>query len=420
MEHGYFPTSRQPDVKQSSQDDLLKVLVIDDQPYVLRTAVKMLHDLGYFSTIDTANDGEAGWNKIKGSRTNQFDVVITDIYMPKLDGIGLINRCHGSTFARDIPFLVITGETDPSILAVLGEMGVRDCLVKPFSFQLFQDRMNTVLQKMKDPVEKSYTELTHIVKDGHYQEASLRLEQLNKEEATKPRWLNLKGEIYLGLGELDLARDCIEMALMFCDSYLTALCNHAKLEEKSGNLAAAVESLEKADAISPLMVDRKIALSDLLFQINRNEDAREMLCKTALITKDVQKRLQISEILSEKGYDKEANNIIKRVLSLKYTNIETSNRIGITLRKQCKFREAEKSYMTTLDYLPDNAVIYYNLGILYLYEERKSEAFDCFKKALAQDPCFSEAKEMLDYYFGPESGDNMRSGIPYPKEVYDV
>lgn len=420
MEQGYFPAARQPEVKQSSGDDLLKVLVIDDQPYVLRTAVKMLHDLGYFDTIDTADDGEAGWNKIKKARTNQFDVVVTDIYMPKLDGIGLINRCHKSPFARDIPFMVITGETNPDILAVLGEMGVRDCLVKPFSFQLFQDRINSVLQKMKDPVEKSFTELTRLIEDGNYHEASSRLEQLNKVEATKPRWLNLKGEIYLGLGSLDLARDCIETALTFCDSYLTALCNHAKLEEKAGNLTAAVESLEKADALSPLMVDRKIALSDLLFQINREEDAKTMLCKAASITKDVETRLQISEILCEKGYDKEADNIIKRVLSLKYTNIETCNKIGISLRKQCKFREAEKSYMTTLNYLPDNAAIYYNLGVLYLYEERNSEASDCFMRALSHDPSFEEAQEMLDYLRSPESGGDVRSGKPYPKEVCDI
>lgn len=420
MDYGHFPGTIQPEAKKSSKEDLLKVLVVDDQPFVCKTASKMLHDLGYFDTIDVAEDGEAGWSKIKASRTNQFDVVITDIYMPKLDGIGLIRRCHKSSFARDIPFLVITGETNPNMLAVLGEMRIKDCLVKPFSFQLFQERMHSVLQKMKDPIEKSYTEVTHLVEDGNFHEAYSRVEQLSREEAEKPRWLNIKGEIYLGMGKLDLARDCIQTALTFCDSYLTALCTNAKLEQESGNLTAAVASMEKADAISPLVVERKVALSDLLFQINRDEDGRSMLCKAAAITNDVETRLEISEKLNTKGYNKDANKIIHRVLSLKYTNIETYNKIGISLRKQCKYKEAEKAYMATFNFLKNNAAIYYNLGILYLYQERNSEAQDCFVKALEYAPDFQHAKQILEYCRGAKSRSDILAVKSSLKEVADI
>lgn len=120
---------------------------------------------------------------------------------------------------------------------------------------------------------------------------------------------------------MDLARECIQTAVTFCDSYLTALFTNAKLENESSNLPAAVESMEKANAISPLVVETKIALSDLLFQVNREEDGKAMLCKATPITNDVKTRLQISEIPNNKGYAKEANRIVHWIVSLKYSSI---------------------------------------------------------------------------------------------------
>lgn len=420
MEHAAFSASRKSDAEGASQEALLDVLVVDDQPSVQKMVKKMIYDLNYFKTIDLAEDGEAAWKRLKNRRTEQFDVVLTDIYMPRLDGIGLIRRCRKSTFARDVPFLVITGETKPEVLAVLSEIGVRDCLVKPFSLQLLKDRINMVLQRLADPVEKSHTEITHLVADGDYHEALARLEQLGGDESVKPRWLNLRGEIHLGMGDLIKARECIEKALTFCDAYLTALCNHAKLEEKAGNTAAAVESLEKADAISPLMVDRKITLADLLFQLDRDEDGKKILCKAASITNDVETKLQISEMLNDNGFNDDSNKIIDRLLYFKYANVETFNKIGISLRKQSKFSKAEKAYIAALNYHPDNATIYYNLGILYLYASNKSKACLCFNNALAHKKDFAEAQEMLDIYSNAKSSSSIPTTKSYPKEVDDV
>lgn len=413
-------TGQQSDAKSLPKNAPLNVMVIDDQQSVLNMVKKMLYDLNFFKTIDTASDGELGWSKIKRRRIDQFDIVVTDIYMPNLDGIGLIKRCRKSTFARDIPFLVITGETKPEVFAALSEMGIRDCLIKPFSFQLFQDRIGTLLQRLTDPIEKSYNEITHLIEEGDYDEASYALDRLSEDESLKPRWLNLKGEILLGEGNLDHARECIEKALSSCDCYLTALCNHAKLEEKSGNLNEAISSLEKADAISPLMVDRKINLGSLLFEANREEEGKDMLCKAASISRDHETRLQIAEILNYKGYDKEADKIIKRLLLIRTTSVETYNKIGISLRKLRKYREAERAYLSALNYFPNNTAIYYNLGVSYLHQEKPEKACEYFTKALAHDPEFSDAQSMVDYYCYGKAEDKSCPSLSSPRELFDI
>jgi len=420
MENGFtLPLEQEPDAKEGLAD-LLKVLVVDDQVSVVRTVAKMVHDSGYFSIIDVADDGEQAWSKISKRPADQYDVVITDLYMPKLDGIGLIGRCHKSSIARDVSFMVITGETNPEVFAALSEMGVLECLVKPFSFKLFMDRINVFLQRLTDPVEKSYTEVSHLIADGDYREALAKLQQLDKSELVKPKWLNMKGEIYLGMGFLNHARECIEQALKSCEGYLTALCNQAKLEEKAGNLAAAAAALEKADAISPLMVDRKIDLSDLFFQLDRDEEGKEMLCKAGAMTQDVDTKLEVSEKLTKKGYTKEADKIISRLLSFKFSGIENCNKIGISLRKQGKYREAERSYMSALTYHPDNAAIYYNMGVLYLYEAKSMRATECFTKAMKLNPEFSKARAMLDCHCSADSEKSMAAAKALAREVFEV
>jgi DNA-binding response OmpR family regulator/Tfp pilus assembly protein PilF len=420
MELTLLSTSGKPVAQNGPVVELRKVLVVDDQPSVRKIVKKMLYDLKSFKVIDEADDGEEAWTKIRKRRTDQYHIVVTDIWMPKLDGMGLICRCRKSSFAKNMQFLTITGETKPEILAFLGEVGVRDCLVKPFSFQLFQDRIVELLRRLKNPTEQSYTEIASLIQSGDYEEALARVEGLGKDESEKPRWLNLKGEILLGMGRLDLAKACIEQALQSCDSYLTALCNKAALEEKSGNLDAAIESLEKADSISPLMVDRKINLSDLLFQANRDEEGRAKLCMAASATQDYETKLRVAEMLHNKGYEKDSDKIMNRLLLLKSSNIETYNRIGISLRKLGKYRDAEITYMSALNYHPENAAIYCNIGILYLYKMDKTKACEYFKKALSYNPALGKARDLLDYYDGVKAG-GMRPAVrPNAKETEDV
>ena len=414
-----LPVKQKPDEAKGMDDDL-KVLVVDDQVSVLTRVAKMLHDLGCSKVVDLAEDGEQAWSKISKGQGSRYDIVITDLYMPRLDGIGLISRCRASDFARNVPFVVITGETNPEVFAALSEMGAQECLVKPFSYDQFKNRISALLRRLRDPAEKSFTEVSDLIAEGDYGNALARIEQLDEIELAKPKWLNLKGEIYLGMGFLSHARECIEQSLKSCECYLSALSNQAKLEEKAGNLAAAASALEKADALSPRMVGRKIDLGDLYFQLDRNEEGKEMLCKAGAMAQDVDTKLQVSEILTENGYEKEADKIINRLLSFKYTGIENYNKIGISLRKQGKFKEAEQSYMAALNYHSDNASIYFNMGVLHLYEAKIERAAECFAKALKINPEFSKARAMLDCFCRGNSGKAMAVARTLAREVDEV
>jgi two-component system sensor histidine kinase and response regulator WspE len=80
-----------------------RVLVVDDSLTVRELERKLLASRGYDVTI--AVDGMDGWNAVRGDR---FDLVITDIDMPRLDGIELVALIRRDPHLRDTPVMIVS------------------------------------------------------------------------------------------------------------------------------------------------------------------------------------------------------------------------------------------------------------------------------------------------------------------------
>ncbi len=80
-----------------------RVLVVDDSLTVREVERKLLGNRGY--DVEVAVDGMDGWNAV---RTGQFDLVVTDIDMPRMDGIELTARIHKDVNLKSIPVIVVS------------------------------------------------------------------------------------------------------------------------------------------------------------------------------------------------------------------------------------------------------------------------------------------------------------------------
>jgi two-component system sensor histidine kinase and response regulator WspE len=80
-----------------------RVLVVDDSLTVRELERKLLGNRGY--DVEIAVDGMDGWNAV---RTSQFDLVVTDIDMPRMDGIELVTLIKGNTNLKSLPVLVVS------------------------------------------------------------------------------------------------------------------------------------------------------------------------------------------------------------------------------------------------------------------------------------------------------------------------
>jgi len=116
----------------------LTILVVDDEELVRRFVVTFLSQLGY--SCVPALDGIDALNKMK---ENEIDAVVTDIMMPKMDGILLTKEI--STHYPGVPVMVMTAFDEEYSAGTAISLGAREFIKKPFSPEEFAIRLSKMI-----------------------------------------------------------------------------------------------------------------------------------------------------------------------------------------------------------------------------------------------------------------------------------
>jgi DNA-binding response OmpR family regulator len=106
-----------------------KVLLCDDEVHILRTAEIKVQRAGY--DVRVASDGQQAWEMIQAEMP---DILVTDVQMPRLDGLALVKRLRENPATHDLPVLMLTAKGYELSHAELAEhWQVASVLTKPFS-----------------------------------------------------------------------------------------------------------------------------------------------------------------------------------------------------------------------------------------------------------------------------------------------
>jgi two-component system chemotaxis response regulator CheY len=104
------------------------ILTVDDSPS-LRMAIRIaLTGAGY--SVAEAGDGVEGIAKASAQR---FDLIITDLNMPNMDGLTMIRELRKSPAQTGVPIVFLTTESEESLKAQAKAAGATGWLVKPFN-----------------------------------------------------------------------------------------------------------------------------------------------------------------------------------------------------------------------------------------------------------------------------------------------
>ena len=120
----------------------IKVLYVEDNDAVREDTVELLKE--FFYHIETASNGVEGLEKFKKGK---FDLVITDINMPKMNGIEMIKEIK--KIDKRVPVIVITAFSDFKYLVECIKVGVYGYILKPIDINQLLEVLNTVLEKIK-------------------------------------------------------------------------------------------------------------------------------------------------------------------------------------------------------------------------------------------------------------------------------
>ncbi len=121
------------------------VLVVDDSGSMRDLVTGMLREIG-FSKIHSAVDGAMAWSYLQ---KYQIDFVVCDWDMPNLTGMELLSKMKGHKQFEDIPFLMVTGSSEPQRVQEAIKGGVSDYIVKPFQPKDLSYRVVKLLRKIK-------------------------------------------------------------------------------------------------------------------------------------------------------------------------------------------------------------------------------------------------------------------------------
>ncbi|MBF0094428.1 MAG: response regulator [Alphaproteobacteria bacterium] len=104
-----------------------KIMNVDDSVSMRQIVSSTLQSAGY-ETV-SAVDGEDALGKLA---TTAVDLIITDLNMPRLDGIGLIKRLRASTTHKFVPVLILTTVSEEKMKQEGRAAGATGWVVKPF------------------------------------------------------------------------------------------------------------------------------------------------------------------------------------------------------------------------------------------------------------------------------------------------
>ncbi len=113
-----------------------KALIVEDHPDLLDALARQLKKLGF--AVISADNGMGGVEK---AITEKPDLILMDIMMPGMDGREATRRIRFNPETKDIPILAITALFRESELRGCIEAGCNDYIVKPFTFEKLQEKI---------------------------------------------------------------------------------------------------------------------------------------------------------------------------------------------------------------------------------------------------------------------------------------
>ncbi len=121
-----------------------RVLVVDDEPLVRDLLRRQLTDMGY--DVVPVENGHAALATVGNGG---IDLILTDIEMPELDGLGLLSQLKENEGTRDIPVIVISSQGDLASVVKCIQLGAEDHIAKPFERLLLRARVVASLERKR-------------------------------------------------------------------------------------------------------------------------------------------------------------------------------------------------------------------------------------------------------------------------------
>jgi class 3 adenylate cyclase len=189
------------------QTKSMKVLVVDDSKTLRRILIRELNSIG-ITNIAEAGDGNEAVERL---RVEKFDLMLLDMEMPELDGLGVLKVVKSTPELSYLPVIIISSAENFDRIVECIQVGAEDYLPKPFNAVLLRARVFSSLEKkrLRDLDREHILELQREKEMLHIEQ--MKSEKLMLNILPKPIADRLKR------GEKNIAGSYPEVTVLFSD-----------------------------------------------------------------------------------------------------------------------------------------------------------------------------------------------------------
>lgn len=295
----------------------------------------------------------------------------------------------------ELKILMLAQETDKNHFVLLHESGVDACLIKPLDKQGLLEKMALAIRP-QEQIDRTMEWARSLLAQGEAMRALQIANQALDQQINTSAVLLLMGDIFRAMKEYDKASEAYTKASGGSALYLEPLLKLSELYAEKGETWKQIEYLEKMDEVSPLNLDRKIQIGELLLKLNRPDKARKMFDQALKLSQRQAREnvscvaYRVADLYTETDPALAASFLQQGLETRKdfwgHEDLATFNRLGLLLRRAGKWREAVQEYQKALTVAPSDEGLHYNLSMAYLEGKDIENARAMALKAMAINP----------------------------------
>jgi two-component system chemotaxis response regulator CheY len=125
-----------------------QILVVDDSINIRQIITENLKRLG-FSRIETAGEAKEAFTKLVQAEKagTPFQLILSDLNMPGPSGLDFLKQCRENETFKNVPFIMITTESEKQAVIQAAVSGVSAYIVKPFNLETLTKRLKEAWTK---------------------------------------------------------------------------------------------------------------------------------------------------------------------------------------------------------------------------------------------------------------------------------
>lgn len=178
---------------------IMKILIVEDEKKIANFIKKGLEEENYL--VDVVYDGETALRSIKNL---EYDLVIMDVMIPKIDGFELCKRLRDLGFNKPILMLTVKNTVEDKVKGL--DSGADDYLTKPFAFEELFARIRALLRK------------NNIIQNNTLKIADLEIDLISHKVKRGNRLIELTNKEYLLLEYLVRNKDKVVTRTMILEN----------------------------------------------------------------------------------------------------------------------------------------------------------------------------------------------------------